>query len=432
MSHRPHTVIVGAGFGGLYAARVLGTRRYPVTVIDRRNFHLFQPLLYQVATGGLSPGDISSPIRAVVGNNPGTTVLQETVTDVDPRRRTVRTSGSGEVSWDRLIVATGVRHDYFGNDQWEQDAPGLKTIEDAIDMRRRILEAFERAELEPDDRLRQRLLTFVIVGGGPTGVELAGALAELSRATLQREFHRFDPAAARVYLIEGTDRLIPGYHAGLSAKSRTTLERMGVEVLTGALVKDIDATTVTLDRNGVERIEASTILWAAGVRASAMGRVLERRAGARLDEKGRVFVTDQLSLASHPDIHVIGDLARAQAPDGGVLPGVAQVAIQQGRYVARGVMGRNPRGAPFRYRDLGRLAVIGRNHAVAEIGRLRFSGLPAWLIWVFLHIAYLIEYDNRVIVLTQWAMNYFTRKRGARLITSCFRGKGEKGSYAGE
>jgi NADH dehydrogenase len=411
-------VIVGGGFAGLYAARELGRAGVPLTLVDRRNFHLFQPLLYQVATGGLSPGDISAPLRAVVKRHRRTRVLQGDVVDVlpDARRVVLR---DGELVYDQLIVATGVHHHYFGNDDWERYAPGLKTIEDALEMRRRLLSAFEQAEKETDAERRAALLSFVVVGGGPTGVELAGALAELARHTLRRDFRRIDPRATRILVLEGANRVLPSYPVSLSRRARVSLERLGVTVRSGATVTRIGADELVVrDGGGEETIRAATILWAAGVRASPLGEVLARRAGAELDGAGRVRVTPQLTLPGRPEIYVVGDLAVVAEADGATVPGVAPAAVQQGRYVARRILGRARSEAPFRYRDKGNLAVIGRNAAVYDRGRVRLWGFPAWFLWIFLHIWYLIEFDSKILVLVQWAFDYCTRKRGARLITN--------------
>jgi NADH dehydrogenase len=391
-----------------------------VTLIDKRNFHLFQPLLYQVATGGLSPGDISSPLRAVLSDQKNTTVLQAEVVDIDPAERRV-VLRDGEVNYDSLIVSTGVSHHYFGRDEWADRAPGLKTVEDALDIRRRILLAFEAAEREPDPERRRACLTFVIVGGGPTGVELAGAIAELARATLKGDFRHIDPAETSVLLLEGLNRILPPYPADLSAKAEAALSALGVTVRINSLVTEIQGETVIVSQGEqTEHVRSRTVLWAAGMKASQMGQVLAKRTGVELDKAGRVMVQPDLSLPDHPEIFVIGDLAYfAHQADGQPLPGVAQVAMQQGKYVARLIKERlqDQTLPPFRYQDRGSMAVIGRNAAVAVIGKLHLSGYPAWLIWVFIHIAYLIEFDNRLLVMFQWAWNYFTRKRGARLIT---------------
>jgi len=414
-----HVVIIGGGFGGLYAAKVLGRGPVKVTVVDKRNFHLFQPLLYQVATGGLSPGDIASPLRAVLNRYKNIWVLTAEVIDIDPGQPKVILR-DGELTYDTLIIATGVSHHYFGHDEWAPIAPGLKTVEDALDVRRRIFLAFEAAEREPDPEQRRAWMTFVLVGGGPTGVELAGALGELAHSTLKNDFRNINPREVEILLLEGADRLLPPYPAELSAKAEAGLTRLGVTMRTSTLVTDIQNNTVTMRRGDtVEQIEARTILWAAGVKASPMGQVLAQRAGAQLDRAGRVVVEPDLTIPGHPDMFVIGDLSSFSHQDGKPLPGVAPVAMQQGRYVANLIQARLKGKSlpPFRYRDKGSLAVIGRNAAVADFGSLRFGGFLAWLIWIFVHIGYLIEFDNKVLVMFQWAWNYFTRKRGARLIT---------------
>ena len=426
-SHR--VVIVGGGFGGLYAAKELGTKvkaagksgdtPIEVTLIDKRNFHLFQPLLYQVATGTLSPADISSPLRGILSGFKNVKVLMDEVADVDPAQKKVFLKG-GEVEYDSLIVATGVSHHYFGNDHWKPTAPGLKTVEDALEMRRRIFVAFEAAEKETDPAKRQAWLTFVIVGGGPTGVELAGAIAELAYNTLKQDFRNINTSEAKILLIEGLDRILPPYPPELSEKAAESLTKMGVTVRTKMLVTNIADDVVTAKQGDrIEEIPSKTILWAAGVKASAMGKVLEQRAGATLDRVGRVVVEPDLSLASNPDIFVIGDLALYTHQDGKPLPGVAPVAVQEGQYMAR-LLRERLKGQslpPFHYADAGSLAVIGQNKAVASMGNLRFSGALAWFIWIFAHIYYLIEFDNKLIVMLQWGWNYFTRNRGARLIT---------------
>ena len=412
-------VIVGGGFGGLYAARVLAAAGAPVTVVDRRNFHLFQPLLYQVATGGLSPGDIASPIRSVLKRHRNARVVLGEAVDIDPSGHRVLIKSGDELVYDTLVVATGSETSYFGHDAWLAHAPGLKTVEDALLVRQRVFAAFERAERDPDETARRALTTFAVVGGGPTGVELAGAIAELARSTLARDYRAFDPTQTRVLLLEGGERILPVFPTELSRRATRSLERLGVEVRTRAFVVAIadGVLTVRADERD-ESIRAATVLWAAGVRASPFSNRLAERFGARRDPGGRVEVNADLSLPGHPEVFVIGDLALATGRSGHPLPGLAPVAMQQGRFVARRILGREPTGAPFRYRNKGQLAVIGRNAAVCDLGRARFSGFPAWLVWVFVHIAYLIEYDNKVLVLVQWAMSYVTRKRGARLITN--------------
>jgi NADH dehydrogenase len=420
MAAEHRVVIVGGGFGGLYAAKRLGRAPVSLTLIDRRNFHLFQPLLYQVATGALSPGEIASPLRAVVGRNRNTEVVLGEVRDLDVTNRRVILD-EGEVAYDTLIVATGVTHAYFGNDQWAVLAPGLKTVEDATAIRARLLLAFERAEREPDAARRRAWLSFVIVGGGPTGVELAGALGEIANDTLRHDFHNINPADARIRLIEGEARLLPAFPPHLSAQAERQLLALGVRAHTSARVTAIDEEGVSLTAaGGSERIPARTVLWAAGVRASKMGKVLADRAGAQLDRAGRVMVAPDLSLPGHREIRVIGDLANFSHQTGKPLPGVAPVAMQQGRYVADAIV-RELRGkpvGPFHYFNKGNLATIGRNRAVADFGRVRFWGFLAWILWVFVHLMYLVEFENRLLVFVEWVYNYLTRNRGARLITN--------------
>jgi NADH dehydrogenase len=415
-AHR--VVIVGGGFAGLYAAKRLGKAPLALTVIDRRNFHLFQPLLYQVATGGLSPGEIASPLRVVLRGHRNTEVLLAEVVDFDIANRRVILA-DGERPYDDLVISTGASHTYFGHDEWELLAPGLKTVENATEIRSRILLAFEEAEREPDPAQRHAWLTFVIVGGGPTGVELAGALGEIANDTLRRDFRHINPAESRILLLEGTDRVLPSMPPDLSRKAERQLIALGVRPRLGARVVGIDAAGVTIESAGKnEHIAARTVLWAAGVRASGLGRKLAERAGAPLDRAGRVLVEPDLSIPGHPEIHVIGDLASV-TQDGRLLPGLAPVAMQQGRYVAD-LLVRKLRGQatrPFRYFDKGTLATIGRNRAVAQFGRLHVSGFPAWFLWVFVHLMYLVEFENRLLVFVEWVYNYITRNRGARLIT---------------
>ncbi|HIK16296.1 MAG TPA: NAD(P)/FAD-dependent oxidoreductase [Leptolyngbyaceae cyanobacterium M33_DOE_097] len=419
ITDKHRVVIVGGGFGGLYAAKSLGRAPVHVTLIDKRNFHLFQPLLYQVATGTVSPADISSPLRAILARNKNTRVLMEEVLDLDADRQCVITKDN-EIPYDTLVLATGVSHHYFGNDQWKDTAPGLKTVEDALEMRRRIFLAFEAAEKETDPAKRLAWLTFVIVGGGPTGVELAGAIAELAHATLKEDFRSINTTEARILLLEGLDRVLPPYPPELSAEAEASLRLLGVDVRTKTLVTNIEDGVVSAKQGDVvEQIPAQTILWAAGVKASAMGKILAERTRAELDRVGRVIVGPDLSVPDYPNIFVIGDLAHYAHQDDKPLPGVAPVAMQQGEYVARLIrqrlMGNDL--SPFEYNNNGSLAVIGQNKAVADLGFMKLSGPLAWLVWVFAHIFYLIEFDNKLIVLTQWAWSYFTRNRGARLIT---------------
>jgi NADH dehydrogenase len=389
-------------------------------LIDRRNFHLFQPLLYQVATGGLSPGEIASPLRVVLRDHRNTQVLLGEVVDLDVVNRRV-IMRDGEVSYDTLVVATGATHHYFGNDQWEALAPGLKTIENATEIRSRLLLAFERAEREQNAEERRAWLNFVIVGGGPTGVELAGALGEIANDTLRHDFRHINPREAAIMLVEGEPRVLPGFPEDLSAKAERQLIALGVRTRTSARVTQIDASGVTVTLNGrEEHIAAHTVLWAAGVRASRLGKVLAERAGAQLDRAGRVMVEPDLSVPGHPEIFVIGDLSTFTHQGGKPLPGVAPVAMQQGRYVARLIAARadgRATTAPFHYFNKGNLATVGRNKAVAEFGKLHIAGFLAWFTWVFVHLMYLVEFDNRLLVFVEWVYNYFTRNRGARLIT---------------
>jgi NADH dehydrogenase len=409
--NRPHVVIIGGGFAGLYAARGLRRAAVRVTLVDRRNHHLFQPLLYQVATAALNPADIAAPIRRILRRQANATVLLAEARAVEPAARRVRLD-EGELAYDFLVVASGATHSYFGHDEWAVHAPGLKSIEDALEMRRRVFSAYESAEREGDDERRRALLTFAIIGAGPTGVELAGALAEISRHALADEFRRIDPSQARVLLLEGLERVLPTYPPELSLAARHQLEQLGVEVRTGARVTAIDAHGVTL---GEERIAARTVLWAAGVLASPLARTL----GVPLDRAGRARVQPDLSLPGHPEVFVVGDLA-ALEQDGKPVPGVAPAAMQQGRHAARSIA-RVLRGLPpepFRYLDKGSFATIGRGAAVGDLfGRLRISGFVAWLAWLGIHIFFLIGFRNRVLVLFHWAYSYLTYRRGARLIT---------------
>ncbi|UCG23044.1 MAG: NAD(P)/FAD-dependent oxidoreductase, partial [Chloroflexota bacterium] len=414
-------VIVGGGFGGLYAAKALSETAVRVTLVDKRNFHLFQPLLYQVATGGLSPGDIASPLRSTLGKASNVQVLKAEVVDIYPEKKLIFLR-DGLLNYDSLIVATGARYHYFDRPEWADQAPSLKTVEDALEIRRRVLLAFEAAERESDPARRQAWLNFVVVGGGPTGVELAGALGELANGTLSGEFKNIDPAEARIILLEAGDGILASYPDDLATKAQRSLEKLGVTVRVKTRLVGIDDDNVTLrdqESGRDETLASHTVLWAAGVQASALGQILAERVGAKTDHIGRVMIEPDLTVAGQPDIFVVGDLAHFEDQDGRPLPGVAQVAMQQGQYAA-GLIQDRLRGSqrpPFRYKDKGNLAVIGRNAAVADLGFARFSGFPAWLIWVFIHIGYLIGFDNKLLVLTQWAWNYFTRKRGARLIT---------------
>lgn len=421
MAHR--VVIVGGGFAGIECAKALGRDGCEVTLVDRRNFHTFQPLLYQVATGGLSPGDIAAPLRSIVKRMKNVRVVQAEVSDLDVERRVVR-AGALELPWDSLVVCTGVRHSYFGNEAWAAFAPGLKTVEDATEIRARVLSAFEAAETEADEARRRALLTFVIVGGGPTGVELAGALGELSRFTMRGEFRAIQSEQARIVLVEGAPRILGMYVERLSSYAVKALRPLGVEVLTDARVVGVDEAGV--DLQGIsdrQRIEARTVLWAAGVEASPLSKILAAKAGATLDRAGRVVVTPDLSVEGHPDILVLGDLASC-TPEGNTtpLPGLCPVAMQMGRYAARAIVARMRGGAlaPFRYLDKGAMAVIGRSEAVARLGsgRWTITGFSAWLAWLLVHLLFLVGFENKLLVLVQWANHYLTRNRGARLIAN--------------
>jgi NADH dehydrogenase len=411
-------VIIGGGFGGLYAAKVLGRAPVEVTVIDRRNFHLFQPLLYQVATAGLSPGEIASPLRHVLKRNRNTRVLLGDVVDIDVANRRVMLS-DGVVDYDVLVVAAGATHHYFGHDEWRHIAPGLKNIEDATEIRSRVFLAFEIAERETDPKRRHAWLTFVIVGAGPTGVELAGTLGEIANDTLRNDFRAIRPSDAEIILLEAADRVLPPYPPDLSAKAQRQLERLGVTVRAGAAVASVDEEGVTV-RVGAreERIASRTVLWAAGVQASPLAARLARATGASTDRNGRILVEPDLSLPGHPEVYAIGDMIHFEQ-DGVCLPGIAPVAMSEGRYVARRIA-RQAKGRdvkPYRYFHKGTMATIGRKAAVADLRFVHLSGLPAWLAWLFIHLLYLVEFDNRLLVLTEWAYNYFTYNRGARLIT---------------
>jgi NADH dehydrogenase len=422
--------VVGGGFGGLYAVKALAASSAdhpPVeaTLIDRRNFHLFQPLLYQVATGGLSAVDIAYPLRVVFRRANNVHTLLGEVVDIDVERQLVRLAGQEnsslrEIPYDSLIVAAGSRHHYFGHDQWEQVAPGLKTLEDAQEIRRRILTAFEAGEEETDPERRHAWLTFVIVGGGPTGVELAGALGEIANDTLRGEFRTIRPEEARIFLVEASSRVLGAYPEKLSEKAAASLRKLGVLPLTEARVVAIDAQGVDLDIGGQRRrIDSRTVLWAAGVQASGLGAILAEKAGAALDPAGRVAVGPDLAVPSHPEIYVIGDLAGSTTAGSAALPALAPVAMQQGDYVARVIKarlkGRSLR--PFRYHDHGSMATIGRASAIALIGGLQLSGWFAWAAWLFIHLMYLVGFQNRLLVFIQWAFQYFTFNRRARLIT---------------
>jgi NADH dehydrogenase len=411
MTTSRRVVIVGAGFGGLTAAKALNGKPFDVTVIDQHNYHLFQPLLYQVATAALSPAEIASPIRGILSREQNVNVMLGKVSGVDIAQREVLAEGR-RIPYDTLILATGAQHAYFGHDDWAAHAPGLKTIDDATYIRRRILLAFEKAETEPDAAERKRLLNFVVVGGGPTGVEMAGAIAELANRALAADFRSIDPRAARIILVEAAPRLLTPFDPSLSEAAKKSLEQLGVEVRLGAAVTALDAEGVSM---GPERIEARTVIWGAGVKASPAGSWI----GAEMDRAGRVKVLPDLSVPGHPDIFVIGDTSLLNGADGNPLPGVAPVAKQQGQYIADLLIARQKGQAvkPFHYRDFGSLATIGRSRAVVQMGRLRIKGFVAWLLWSVAHIYFLIGFRNRLIVATNWLWNYATFQRGTRLIT---------------
>lgn len=421
MSSNPdrHVVIVGGGFAGLHAAKRLGKSGCRVTLLDKRNFQLFQPLLYQVATGSLPPGDIAIPQRVILRKYPKVRVIQATAYDVDPAKR-VLFHEYGELQYDELIVATGVKHHYFGRDEWKAFAPGLKTVEHAIEIRHKIFKAFELAEVTEDAEARKQLMTFVVVGGGPTGVELAGAIGELAHKTMTKDFRGINPRDARIILIEGAKDVLPVFAPKLRTAARASLEALGVTVLTEAMVEDVGADYVRMKKGGVsETIRTRTILWAAGVKASLFGEILAQRVGATLDRGGRVVVTGDCSLASHPEIFVIGDLSHLTDSTGRNVPGLAPAAIQQGEYVAKVIAARakNETPKPFKYKDLGTMAVIGMNHAVGDLGFMKVTGVIGWFMWAFVHISALIDAEQRVRVFVQWTWKYLTRREGDRLIT---------------
>jgi NADH:ubiquinone reductase (H+-translocating) len=426
---RHRVVIVGGGFGGLYAAKQLGIDpEIALTLVDRRNFHLFQPMLYQVATGALSPGEIAQPLRSILRKQRNTTVILGEAIGLDPERREVLLSDGGPIGYDSLIVATGARHSYFGNDEWVRHAPGLKTLEDATEIRRRLLIAFEAAEREADTDLRRAWMTFVLVGGGPTGVELAGSLGEIARDTLRRDFRAIDPRETRIILVEALDRILPNYPPDRSRSAKGQLERLGVEVRLGTRVTAIDGEGVTVsvgegDTATIERISARTVLWGAGVIASTFVRTVAAATGAQADRVGRMLVTPDLTVPGHPQIFVVGDAAVQPWRTDRATPGVCQGAMQGGTHAARTIrrriLGRPTE--PFRYRNKGDVAVIGRFSGVTDIPWLgplgRQGGFTAWLLWLGIHIFYLIGFANRIVVLTRWAFSFLTHGRGTRLIT---------------
>ena len=418
--------VIGGGFGGLEAAKHLAPAPVELTLIDRRNFHLFQPLTYQVATGALSPAEVCYPLRAIFKGRPNVRVLMAEVTAIDLAGRELRLrSAGGEelgVPYDSLVIAGGSAYSYFGHDEWRQVAPEVKSLESALQLRARLLGAFEEAELERDPERRRALLTFVVVGAGPTGVEMAGQIAELARDTLRNEFRQIDPGEGRVLLIETADRVLTTFPPSLSRRAARALARLGVTPLVRHTVVGIDAESVTVETPaaGAERIPAHNVIWAAGVTASALGAGLAEQSGAELDRAGRILVEADLSLPGHPEVLAVGDMVRVREPDGTArtFPGVAPVAMQQGRYAAKAIRARieGRAVAPFRYLDKGNLATIGRASAVADLHLLRLSGFPAWLTWLLVHIWYLIGFQNRLLVIVRWVYSFVTRGRGARLI----------------
>jgi NADH:ubiquinone reductase (H+-translocating) len=416
---RHRVVIVGGGFGGLYAAKALSKANVDVTLIDKRNFHLFQPLLYQVATGSLSPADISSPLRSILSKSKNTQVLLGQVSDIDAESQKV-VMGGEKIPYDTLILATGAKHSYFGKDEWEEFAPGLKTVEDAIEMRRRIFMAFEAAEKETDPEIRRAWLTFVVVGGGPTGVELAGAIAEIAHQTLKDDFRNIDTSETTILLLEGLDRVLPPFAPDLSEQASASLKKLGVNVQTKTMVTNIENDIVTIKQGEeVKQIATKTVLWAAGVKASPLAKEIAQRTGAELDRAGRIMVEPDLSIKDYQNIFVIGDVAHVAHQTGKPLPGVAPVAMQEGEYVASLIKARLKGNVlpAFEYVDKGSLAVIGRHAAVVDFGFLKLTGFLAWLFWLFVHVYFLIEFDNKLVVIIQWAWHYFTNNRRARLIT---------------
>jgi len=421
MAPRHRVVILGGGFAGLNAAQKLKRAPVDVTLIDRRNFHLFQPLLYQVATGSLSPGEIAAPLRGVLSRQKNTQVLLGEAVDIDPDAKRVILRDGAAFEYDSLIVATGSKTSYYGCDQWKEWAPSLKTVEEATEIRHKILYAFELAERAKTEDEARAWLTFIIVGAGATGMELAGALAEIANETLKRDFRKINPREARIILMEGGSRVLTAYPEDLSTKAEELVKRLGVEIMKGVLVTDITAQGVTYKHGDVAaKLAARTVLWAGGVDITSFGKQLGVRTHAETDKVGRIKVKPDLSIPNYPDIFIAGDLALSIKPDGKPLPGVAQVAIQGGAYAAKAVRARvegKPAPPPFRYFDKGDMAVIGRAAAVANIFGLHVSGLPAWLIWLFIHLMYIVEFQSRILVFVQWGFEYLTFSRGARLIT---------------
>jgi len=421
MADKHRVVILGGGFGGLYAAQALKHAPVEVTLLDRRNFHLFQPLLYQVATGSLSPGEIAAPLRSVLSKQKNTRVLLGEAMDVDPSRSQVLLRDGGVVEYDSLIVATGSQSAYFGHDAWREFAPSLKSVEEATMIRHKILLAFEEAERTQDPEERKAWLTFVIVGGGATGVELGGALGEIANQTLKNDFRSIDPKDARIFVVDNGPRVLPSYPEDLSRKAERSLLRLGVRVRGGVMVTGIDAEGVTLStKSGSERLRTRTVIWAAGITPSEFGRQLVKRTEAPTDKSGRIKVNPDLTIPNHPDTFVVGDLAFATKADGKPLPGVAQVAMQGGAYAAETITKRvqgKQQDKPFHYFDKGDIAVIGRAAAVANVFGVHLSGFIAWLAWLFIHLMYIVRFQSRIVVFVQWGFEYITFSRGARLIT---------------
>ena len=421
MSERWKVIVVGGGFGGLRAAQALKSDSVDVTLIDRRNHHLFQPLLYQVATGSLSPGEIASPLRSVLSHQKNTRVLLGTVTDIDPVSKRVLLADGASLPYDSLIVAAGSQSSYYGHEEWREWAPSLKSIEEATSVRHKILYAFEVAERIPDPDQRRAWLTFVIVGAGPTGVELAGAIGEIARQTLKNDFRSIHPEEAQIILMDGAPRVLMPFTEDLARKAERSLAKLGVRIKCGAMVKNIDRDGLDIEVNKrTERIAAKTVIWAGGVTASPLGKLLAGRTNAETDKGGRVKVKPDLTIPNCPDIYVVGDLAAASDAKGNPLPGLAQVAMQGGTYAAKSILrkvgGQTPLPA-FKYFDKGSMAVIGRASAVANVFGVHLSGLVAWLMWAFIHLMYLVQYQSRVLVFVQWAIQDLTFNRGARLIT---------------
>jgi NADH dehydrogenase len=432
MADRHRVVILGGGFGGLYAAQALKNAAVEVTLVDRRNYHLFQPLLYQVATGSLSPGEIAAPIRGVLSEQKNTTVLLGEAIDIDPAAKRIKLRDGGVVPYDSLIVATGSQVSYFGHDDWRVWAPGLKTVEDATVVRHKILLAFEAAERTTDPEQRRAWLTFVIVGGGPTGVELAGALSEIANHTLKHDFRSIRPQEARIILVDGGQRVLGAFPADLSKSAEDQLVKLGARARTGLVVTCVDENGVTVkSATGLEHIPSHTVLWAAGVTVSDFARQLAKETSAEVDRQGRFKVAGNLTIPNFPDIYTVGDLAYVENADKKLMPGVAQAAMQTGAYAAKDIMGRlknQPAQKPFSYFNKGDLAVIGRGAAVANVFGIHLKGLPAWAVWLFIHLMYLVEFQSRILVLVEWGFLYLTFNRGARLITGSAATKLVKGT----